>query len=120
MTDLYPSPVAAPARHAGNILSAWVCGDEAALREELAKGLDLCSAPHVLPVEEENLELLKAVATRLNEFPAVLKAEPADLMVGVCISLLMHLAAQPYGAEPQKDRRWPARTRLETPRTCQY
>ena len=102
MADPYPGPVAAPARHAGNILSAWVCGDEAALREELAKGLDLCSAPHVLPVEEENLELLKAVATRLNECPAVLKAEPADPMVGVCISLLMHLAGQPYWSEPSE------------------
>ena len=95
MVDLYPSPVAAPARHAGNILSAWVCGNEAALREELAKGLDLCSAPRDLPVEEENLELLEAVVGRLNDFPSVWDAEPADSMVGVCISLLMHLAVQP-------------------------
>jgi hypothetical protein len=99
MADLYPGPVAAPARHAGNILSAWVCGDEAALREELAKGLDLCSAPHVLPVEEENLELLKAVVARLNDCPDVCHAGTADPMVRVCISLLMHLAVQPDWSE---------------------
>jgi hypothetical protein len=28
-----------------------------------------------------------------------LNAEPADPMVGVCISLLMHLAAHPYWSE---------------------
>jgi hypothetical protein len=99
MTDLYPGPVAAPARHAGNILSAWVCRDEAALREEIAKGLELCSAPHVLPAEEENLELLKVVVGRLNECPAVCNAEPADPMLRVCISLLMHLAVQPDCSE---------------------
>jgi hypothetical protein len=96
MGDLYPGPVAAPARHAGNILRAWVCRDEAALQKEFAKGLDLCSAPHVLPLEEENLELLKAVVARLNECPAVLNAEPADPAVRLCISLLMHLAGQAY------------------------
>jgi hypothetical protein len=102
MTNLYPGPVAAPARHAGNILSAWVCRDQAALREEIAKGLDLCSAPHVLPAEEENLELLKVVVGWLNEGPVVLNKEPADPMVRVCISLLMHLAGQPYGSEPSE------------------
>ncbi|MGA2198126.1 MAG: hypothetical protein ABSH40_22865 [Bryobacteraceae bacterium] len=94
MADLYPGPVAAPACYAGNILGAWVCGDETTLRQELAKGLDYCSAPHALPLEEENLELLKAVVARLNACPAVLNAEPADPMVRVCISLLMHLAGQ--------------------------
>jgi hypothetical protein len=102
MADLYPGPVAAPARHAGNILSAWVCGDEATLREELARGLELFSSPRVLPLEEENLELLNAVATWLNEGPVVLNEEPADPMVRVCISLLMHLASQPYGSEPSE------------------
>ena len=100
MTDLYAGPVAAPARHAGNILSAWVCGDEAALREELAKGLDLCSSPHVPALwRKKTWSLLKAVVARLNECPAVLNAEPADPMVRVCISLLMHLAVQPYWSE---------------------
>ena len=102
MANLYADPVPAPARHAGNILSAWVCGNEAALREELAKGLDLCSAPHVLSVEEENLELLQAVVTRLNECPAVLNAKPADPIVKLCISLLMHLAGRPYWSEPSE------------------
>ena len=102
MTNLYPCPVAAPARHAGNILSAWVCGDEATLREELVRGLELFSSPHVLPLEEENLELLNAVAAWLNEGPVALNKEPADPMVRVCISLLMHLAGQPYGSEPSE------------------
>jgi hypothetical protein len=99
MTDLNLGPVAGSAHHAGNILSAWVCGDEATLREELARGLAVCSAPHALPLEEEKLELLKAVMTRLDECPTVLNAEPADPMVGVCISLLMHLAGQAYWSE---------------------
>jgi hypothetical protein len=99
MTDLYPSPAAATARHAGNILGAWVCRDEAALRQEIAKGLDLCFAPHVRPAEEENLELLKVVVARLNEWPALLEEESADPMIRVCLSLLMHLAVQPDGSE---------------------
>ena len=99
MTDLYSGPVAAPARHAGNILGAWACRDEAALREEIAKGLDLCFAPCVRPAEEENLELLKVVVARLNEWPALLHVEPADPMIRICLSLLMHLAVQPDGSE---------------------
>jgi len=99
MTDLYLDPAAVPARHAGNILGAWVCRDEAALREEIAKGLDLCFAPHVRPAEEENLELLKVVVARMNEWPAILDVEPADPMIRVCLSLLMHLAVQPDGSE---------------------
>ena len=99
MVDLYPDPVAAPARHAGNILRAWVCRDQAALQEEIAKGLDLCSAPHVRPAEEENLELLQVVVGRLSECPAMLDTEPVDPMVRVCISLLMHLAVQPDWSE---------------------
>ena len=99
MADFGPGSLAAPARHAGNILSAWVRGDEAALRKEFAKGLDLRSAPHLPPLEEENLELLQAVVGRLNECPAVLDAEPADPMVGLCISLLMHLATQQKGSD---------------------
>ena len=99
MADLNPGPVAGSAHHAGNILSAWVRGDEATLREELARGLALCSTPHVLPLEEENLELLKVVVTRLDECPTVLNTKPADPMVRVCISLLKHLAVQPDWSE---------------------
>ena len=99
MTDLYPGPVTAPARHAGHILSAWVCGDEAGLRAEIARGLDLCSAPRAMPAEEEDLDVLQAVVERLNECPAVWDAEPADPMIRVCISLLMHLAVQPDWSE---------------------
>jgi hypothetical protein len=42
----------------------------------------------------------------LNECPAVWDAEPADPMVGVCISLLMHLAVQPDWSESSAG--WPA------------
>jgi hypothetical protein len=96
MADLYTSPAAEPALQAGNILRAWVCRDEAALRKEFAKGLDLCCSSPCLALEEENLELLKAVVARLNECPAVLNAEPADPTVRLCINLLMHLAGRPY------------------------
>jgi hypothetical protein len=106
MADLCPGPAAAPRRRAGDILSAWVCGDQAKLRQEFAKGLDLCSAPHLLPLEEENLELLKAVVGRLNECPSVWDAEPTDPMVGVCLSLLMHLAVPPDWSESSAG--WPA------------
>lgn len=95
MSDLYPVPVT-PARQAGNILRAWVCRDEAALRKEFAKGLELCPSPHGLALEEENLDLLQAVVTRLDDCPAVWKAKPADPVVRLCMGLLMHLAAQPY------------------------
>jgi hypothetical protein len=101
MADLYPVPVT-PAHQAGNILRAWACRDEAALRKEFTKGLDLRSSPHGLALEEENLELLKAVVARLNECPAVLNAKPADPIVKLCISLLMHLAGRPYWSEPSE------------------
>jgi|SRR5664279_5129234 hypothetical protein len=102
MTDLYPSsyssPVAAPAQLAGNILKAWACRDETTLRQEFAKGLDLCSSPHGLSLDEENLDLLKAVVGKLDDRPAPLHAEPADPVVRLCINLLLHLASQPYGS----------------------
>ena len=48
----------------GNILRALACRDEAALRKEFAKGLELRSSPHALALEEENLDLLRAVPAR--------------------------------------------------------
>ena len=95
MADLYRVPVVAPAHQAGNILKAWVSRDEAALRKELAKGLNLCPPPHGLALEEENLDLLKAVVVKLEDRPTLLNAEPADPVVRLCINLLMHLAGQP-------------------------
>jgi hypothetical protein len=99
MGHLHPVPVT-PAHQAGNILRAWVCRDEAGLRQEFARGLELCSSPHGLAVEDENLDLLKAVAARLDDCPAVWNAKPADPIVRLCVSLLMHLASQPYWSEP--------------------
>jgi hypothetical protein len=102
MANLCPVLVT-PTHQAGNILRAWVCRDDAALRKEFARGMELCASPRGLAMEEENLDLLKAVVARLDECPAEWNAEPADPMVRLCMNLLIHLASQPYWSEPSKE-----------------
>lgn len=83
-----------PVQQAGTILKAWMCQDDIALRKELKNGLDLCWASEPTGLEDEHLELLKAVASGLNQSPTPPSAQPADPVVRLCIDLLLHLAAQ--------------------------
>jgi len=83
-----------PARQASDILRAWVRQDRLALREEFEKGLSLCSQPDAVGLEDEQIDLLKAVVSRLNVGPGAVRPDPGDPVVRLCITLLMHLAAQ--------------------------
>ena len=94
MDQLFSKFTTPPAQQASNILKAWVCYDESALRKELNEGLKLCSSAEAFGLEEENIELLKTVVLRLDECPA-LNTERADPVVRLCMNLLMHLAGRP-------------------------
>jgi len=95
MVETLPSRMTAPARQAENILQAWRRRDAAALRAEFEKGLSLCATPGALGDEEEQIDLLRAVAAKLGGYPAGAGLEPADPVVRLCITLLLHLATQP-------------------------
>lgn len=78
-------------QQAGNILRAWIRCDASSLRKEFKKGLELGWSSDAPGLEEERLELLRTVLTQLND--RLPTSEPADPMVRLCISLLMHLTA---------------------------
>ena len=94
MVQALPSPMTPPARQAENILRAWRRQDAAALRTEFEKGLSLCAAPGAPGDEEEQIDLLQAVVTKLDGYPAGARLEPADPVVRLCFTLLAHLATQ--------------------------
>jgi hypothetical protein len=74
---------------AARILEAWMRQDKDALRTEFQRGLSICNErPEALAVEEEHVELLKGVISKLEG------ADPSDPVVRLCLSLLVHLAAQ--------------------------
>jgi hypothetical protein len=87
-------PSIGPAQQADHILKAWICQDTVTLREELQRGLDLCCVSEVSALEDEHLELLQTVAARLNQCAPLRNAQPPDPVVGLCLNLLLHLAAQ--------------------------
>jgi hypothetical protein len=94
MVQTLPSPLTAPARQAENILRAWRRQDAAALRLEFRKGLSMCALPGALGVEEEQVDLLQAVAEKMHDYPDSARLEPGDPVVRLCMTLLAHLATQ--------------------------
>jgi len=76
-----------PAAQAASVLKAWVYCDEAAFRREINKTVALCSEDGLL--EDEHVELLRAIAESLRHKPLDARSEP---MVHLCIELLIHLA----------------------------
>jgi len=77
-----------PATQAANVLKAWVVRDEDAFHREIGQTFECCAA-EATGFEDENLELLRAVAGSLRERPMNSEYEP---MVHLCIDLLIHLA----------------------------
>lgn len=92
MMESAHQPRTESAQQAGHILKAWKRQDSIAFRKELKRGLDLCCAPETSGLEDEHLELLQTVVTRLNQYPTLHNAEP-DVNVRICMDLLLHLAA---------------------------
>ena len=94
MLEVVSTPNPSPARQASDILRAWVRQDRLALREEFEKGLSLCTQPDAFGFEDEQVDLLKAVVSRLSVRPGADRPDPGDPVVRLCITLLMHLAGQ--------------------------
>jgi hypothetical protein len=79
-----------PGQQAGNILRAWVRNDEPALRQELSNALALCASHDCSGLDEEHLDLLKAIVVWLQQ--PRLNPEVAAPAVRLCIDLLSHLS----------------------------
>jgi hypothetical protein len=60
------------------------------------------AAPGAPGAEEEQIDLLQAVVSKLDGYPAGIGPEPADPVVRLCITLLLHLAA---GSQWETNRR---------------
>ena len=83
-----------PALQAERILAAWASGDESLLRQELRKSQKLDGVP-ARGLDEERLELLRAVAGGLLKSPGGLRQGRKDPSVRRCLDLLAHLAHAP-------------------------
>jgi hypothetical protein len=94
MVQMIAGTVLTPAQQASNILRAWVRRDPEALRHEFSIGLALCSSSRMPALEEEQLDLLRAVVERLDDYPDTWTARSNDPVVKLCITLLMHLSDQ--------------------------
>jgi hypothetical protein len=82
------------AQQACAILGAWARQDTVALREEFGKGLRMCACPNRTGRQDEELELLEAVVSRLDPRLDVCPVglDPHDPVIRLCVSLLLHLA----------------------------
>jgi hypothetical protein len=90
MSKPFANPATTPALQAANVLRAWVTCNEAAFRYELAKTLEFCSVQPTA-CEEEQVEVLKAVAGSLRNAPL---GSVCSTMVHLCVDLLVHLSGQ--------------------------
>jgi hypothetical protein len=86
------APVAV--RHAEALLSAWIAGDALKIEEELERTshLSVCCRNGL---EEEQLELLKALASHMKCQRDLVADQSLDSRLEGCVNLLRHLVAQP-------------------------
>jgi len=82
-----------PAHQAARILAAWTQQNATGLDEELRKGLELATAEHVPGIQDERLQLLRAVTEGIKDAPDPLT--PSDPKLRRCLFLLRHLAQTP-------------------------
>jgi hypothetical protein len=81
-------------RHAAAVLTAWVARDSLSLAAELDRSANV-SAAWRDGGEEEQVELLQTVALRMKAWPDPFAVRSADRQLGICVTLLTHLAAAP-------------------------
>jgi hypothetical protein len=90
MTTL-PQPVSLTAAdQAARILAAWTSQNATGLNEELRKGLELSSEQPAWGIQEERLQLLRAVTEGIKDAPDPLTT--GDPKLRRCLYLLRHLA----------------------------
>ena len=82
-----------PADQAARILAAWTSQNATGLHEELQRSLELSSAQPVRSIQEERLQLLRAVTEGIQEAADPLTA--GDPKLERCLYLLRHLARTP-------------------------
>jgi hypothetical protein len=79
-----------PADQAARILAAWTSQNATGLHEELQRSLELSSAQPAWGVQEERLQLLRALTEGMQDAPDPLT--PEDPKLRRCLDLLRHLA----------------------------
>jgi hypothetical protein len=79
-----------PADQAARILAAWTSQNATGLHEELRRSLALSSEQPVWGLQEERLQLLRALTEGMQDAPDPLT--PADPKLRRCLDLLRHLA----------------------------
>jgi hypothetical protein len=82
-----------PAGQAARILAAWVSQNATGFHEELQKSLELSSAQPVAGIQEERLQLLRAVTEGIQDIADPLT--PDDPKLRRCLYLLRHLVQTP-------------------------
>jgi len=94
------------------LLRAWLDGEPSELDRQLERSCHStsCGAAIADAGEEERLELLESVASRIRTCSQVSEAEPTDPALVVCMDLLLHLA-QKSTPIPVSDRLYVARNR---------
>ena len=87
-----PAPLT-PAGQAARVLAAWMSQNAAGLNEELQRSLRLSAEESAWGVQEERLQLLRAVTEGIQDAPDPLT--PSDPKLRRCLYLLHHLAQTP-------------------------
>jgi len=82
-----------PAYQAARILDAWSSRNSSGLHEELRRSMDLACPDQPWSLDEERLQLLRAVAEGIQHAPDPLTTGDAKLRR--CLDLLRHLAQTP-------------------------
>jgi hypothetical protein len=93
MMTLPDSPTLTPADQAARILAAWTSQNATGLHEELQRSLELSAGQPAWGIQEERLQLLRAVTEGIKDVPDPLT--PGDPKLRRCLYLLRHLAQTP-------------------------
>jgi hypothetical protein len=82
-----------PASQAARILAAWTSQNATGFHEELQRSLELSAAQPAWGIQEERLQLLRAVTEGIQDIADPLT--PGDPKLRRCLYLLRHLAQTP-------------------------
>ena len=89
------TPITSPAGiQAAAVLKAWAAGDRLSLKAELNRSSEI-SAVLRNGGEEEQVELLKTVASQMTSCLNPFIDRPTGPQMRICVKLLTHLAASP-------------------------
>ncbi len=79
---------------AGALLSAWILGDARKVSAELDRSL-FAESGALDGQEAERMQLIKAIAQRMQTCPDLFAAPSTDPALDLCVDLLAHLAGKP-------------------------